>query len=164
MSMEAWTGRACSRWVVIRCAPTMASSQLGGDHVDMIGLDPGAVFDLHDVHGRGAAENLRQRTLALRVEMRNENVGHAEVGLESLEKRREGFKAAGGSADAHSAKGGRRSGFGGVGFAGWGGFGQLAANWFTRAHDETCRTPQYPRDSAVKVTQATVVWIIGSAA
>jgi len=73
---------------------------VGRDHIDAVGPDLGVVFGLHDRHGGAPLEQRRQYTLARRVQVLNDNKGHADRFRHVAQELLQGFKASCGGANA----------------------------------------------------------------
>ncbi len=76
-----------------------------GHHVHVVGLDRHARPHLLHGHGRLPGEELRQDALVVRVEVRDEDEGHAAVGRHALEEALEGLETPGrGAQPDHGAE------------------------------------------------------------
>ena len=71
-----------------------------GDHVDVVRLHWQTVGDREDGHRRGSGQDIGQPALVRGVQVLDQHEGHAGVGGELFQKLAEGFKTAGGGADA----------------------------------------------------------------
>jgi len=70
------------------------------DDIDAAGLDPGAILDLDDLHGGGTLEQLRQDALVRRVQVLDDDKGHADAVRHIFQEQFHGLQSPGGSADA----------------------------------------------------------------
>ncbi len=77
---------------------------VGRDHVDVVRLDLHAVPDLDDLHGGGALEQLHHDPLVGRVQVLDDDEGHAASRGHVLQEQLQGLQAAGGGADADDGK------------------------------------------------------------
>ena len=66
---------------------------VGRNHVDLVGLDPHRARGLADRHARVAGEDLRQQTLMCRVQMLDDDEGHARVRGDVAEQLAEGLES-----------------------------------------------------------------------
>jgi hypothetical protein len=78
--------------------------RVGGNHIDVVRLNAHPAPDLEHAHGRRAAEDLLEHAFALGIEVLDEDVRHARVWRQVLEKLREGLESARGRADADDRK------------------------------------------------------------
>ena len=74
-------------------------------HIDVVRLDRRAVLDLDDLHGGGALEELRHDALVRRVEVLDDDKGHAASLRHVLQELFEGLQSSGGGADADDGEG-----------------------------------------------------------
>ena len=77
---------------------------VGGDHVDPVRFDLHAVPDLDDLHGGGALEELHHDPLVGRVEVLDDDEGHAASRGHVLQEELQRLETAGGGADADDGK------------------------------------------------------------
>ena len=82
---------------------------VGRDHVDAVRLDLHPVLDLDDRHGGGALEQLRQHALVRRVQVLDDDEGHAAALRHVLAKLLERLQPAGRGADADDGERALRS-------------------------------------------------------
>jgi hypothetical protein len=86
-------------------------ARVGRNNVNSIGRDFDAVPRFDNGNVCVAPKQLRKLALMVRVQMLDEDEGHACVSREVLEKIIEGLEAAGRSADSHDGEGFARRGF-----------------------------------------------------
>ena len=77
---------------------------VGRDHIDAVRLDPRAVLDLDDLHAGGALEQFGHDALVRRVQVLDDDKGHAAVLRHMPQKLLQGLQPAGGGADADDGK------------------------------------------------------------
>ena len=77
---------------------------VGRDHIDAIRLDLHPVPDLGHRHGGGALEQLHHDALVRRVQVLDDDKGHAALHRHVSQKQLQRLQAAGGSADAHDGE------------------------------------------------------------
>ena len=97
------TGRQCSGHdpaVSAKAPPPIVRSAFGGNHVDVVGLQPQAVGHGDDRHDRGPGQDFGELALVPGVEVLDQHECHAGVGGELSQKLAEGLEPAGGGADA----------------------------------------------------------------
>ena len=70
------------------------------DHINAVRLDPGAVLDLADLHGGNALEQFRQDALVRRVQVLDDDKGHAAAHRHIFQEQFQDLQPPGGSADA----------------------------------------------------------------
>ena len=73
---------------------------VGRDHVDVVRLDLHPVLDLDDRHGGGALEQLHHDALVRRVQVLDDDKGHAALLRHVAQEQLQRLQPAGGSADA----------------------------------------------------------------
>ena len=84
------------------------------NHIDALRLNPGAVLDLHHLHAGGALQQLGHDALVRRVEVLDDDIGHAAAWRHVAQEQFQRLQPPGGGADADDGKGaGRRRGGGG---------------------------------------------------
>ena len=71
-----------------------------GDHVDVVRLHGQMVGDREDGHRRGSGQDIGQPALVRGVQVLDQHEGHAGISGKLFQKLAEGFKTAGGGADA----------------------------------------------------------------
>jgi hypothetical protein len=83
----------------------MDMSRLGGDHIDAVRLDLHPVFDLKNLHPGGALEEFGHDPLVRRVEVLDDDNGHAAVFRHMPQEQLQRLQPAGGGADTDNGKG-----------------------------------------------------------
>ena len=78
---------------------------VGRYHIDVVRLNYRAVLHLYDLHGGGALEELGHDPLVRRVEVLDDDKGHAASLRHVLQELFEGLQPSGGGADAHDGEG-----------------------------------------------------------
>jgi hypothetical protein len=73
---------------------------IGRDHINAIRLDQGTILDLDHFHARVALEELGHDAFARRVQMLDDDKGHATVPWHVTQEMLQGLESAGGGADA----------------------------------------------------------------
>ena len=89
----------------VECAVEERHVLVGRYHVDAVRLDYCAVLDLDDRHGGGALEELRHDALVRRVQVLDDDEGHAACSGHVLQELIERLQPSGGGADAHDGEG-----------------------------------------------------------
>jgi len=79
-------------------------SLLGGDHIDAVRLDPHPVPDLENLHPGGALEQFGHDPLMGRVEVLDDDKGHAVPRRDLPQELLQRLQPAGGCADADNRK------------------------------------------------------------
>ena len=77
---------------------------VGGDHVDAVRLDPHPVPDLEDLHGGGALEQFGHDPLVGRVQVLDDDKGHAASFRHMPQELLQRLQPAGGGADADNGE------------------------------------------------------------
>ncbi len=78
---------------------------VGGDHIDAIRLNLHPILDLEHRHSGSALEQFHHDALVRRVQVLDDDKGHAALLGHVSQERLQRLQPAGGSADAHDGKG-----------------------------------------------------------
>ncbi len=99
---------ACEQWLAGVQGPASERKRVpGADHIDAIGFDADAFFDLTHGHRGAPAQNLRHQALVLGREVLNDYIRHAAVRRARCEEGPQHLDAPGRGANSHYGKGER---------------------------------------------------------